>query len=1121
MGFMLGSSCSKCCTTTTDACCDVGNLPDTITVTFEGRVGEPTQGSSLLHLRFSACYGSGASATATAPGRQVGPDGGPISATTITSPGSGYAKLGRVAPTITASISGGTGGDLGAVTLGQSQDGCGIPHWYIKSVAIDENGYGYEDNAGVTFTTAEGDTVQIGASAAIRTRREQPTITLSGSGSGATFTPTVVSNGTDPVSWGITAVAVSGTSSGYQDEELLDVSGTALGFDSEATLFVVTGRTEPDVSVSVESETGSGASLDATLSVQFDYGDYYGRDSWYVSDITIASAGSGYQVGDPIYASSGDPQSYYGYFYATVASVDEDGAITSVSIDSGGGWYRNSGEVLLVDVISGGAYYKGGIIDAVVVSNGGKYYREDAEEPPYVADVSVELYQGYPSNGSGAAFTVNVNSDTGSEDFGKISSVTVDDGGDNYLGWDYIYGCSDCEWGEYGSEEPWNHTVVCWRDTRPGNNNCVYYGPRCWGPSGSGAGGEPLVWLELSSKIRTLRPRSPVYLYPVAPFGVPGEDGGPIDYPIYDAGTDGSNWDGRWAYCGRSILVPDRVWQPEWRGNQASVTATMSGQLLADEYLPYWSVVSVEVTDGGSGYTNGETVYIFSSAAGDDFSSLNDYQNLWYDPPPPERRAAVGIATVNEQGAITAIAITDGGVFYFEDPSQPAIAPEVTVTVRQSLPSLGSGAVVTAAINTVIGSGFGNLTLTIEDGGDGYLQGSSGGVGVSVSYQGSDDPPAVTSARGISDYPYAGGYCGVTYTAAEPIVDCSQFSFVATNGDATATVEPGGEITPVFRGRNKCCGECDTCCPDNPEQIVFTFTREASDGPAIVADDHKPVGLVASDDGSPVIYGVGKFSGDQGQIECEGDEQEIIIDIQDLLDEKDCGDKVYTFVKVATSEAMEFSPPEPGAPGPPSNRTFSERSWVELNVHVIGFFQNAVGCSGQFRGDMRISIRTNWNNATVQYAGPGSPWGGGGLIPGFSGSAFVDRTKAYTLKRVLNEEDGRILNRSECSKFPGSWDLVETGKPENRPEPCETNQAENIFCFPPCEIPAGDFTFQDGVPRLCGPHATPGTIVQSAPEAGENFALEVAVRSPFVPTYFEHYYPRRICNDYEVEVEIQ
>jgi hypothetical protein len=434
VGFMLGASCSPCCGTPC-AACTTGSLPDTVTVTLDGFTDQ-TPGPDLISLQFSACFGGGASARVTAPGGDPDTDKGPISAVTLTSGGSGYARLGRIEPTLT--VSGGTGtGATFTPTITSTNDACGIPTWKLSSVSV-KDGSGYIDGESLTITVAEGDTEAQTATAVVNTTRTQPTLSASiGGGTGATFTVTTSPNYGTPTTWGVASVAVTNGGSGYLDGGAMTFSGGGdLVVAQEAQAYIVTVRSEPSLIGSVSS-SGNGASITPTLT---EYTGWDGRPYWSVTGFTIANGGTGYAENDLVEVTVSDgTASPWAWFSAYVSSVDQDGAILAITIDFGGEYWKDTGVIQSVEVWYGGAYFDdNGIPTGVTVTSGGQYYREDESEPPYVADVTVTVAsQSPPSDGTGATFTATVEDDQESPNFGKITSLTIDDGGDDYLAWQW------------------------------------------------------------------------------------------------------------------------------------------------------------------------------------------------------------------------------------------------------------------------------------------------------------------------------------------------------------------------------------------------------------------------------------------------------------------------------------------------------------------------------------------------------------------------------------------------------------------------------------------------------------------------------------------------------------
>lgn len=510
LGLMLGSPCSACCEAKCDQC-ETGSLPDAVTVTFSGYpdTGPPF---GLLTLEFTSCYGSGAAGTA-----QVASQPGPITGTTVTNGGSGFAKLGRVEPTVTADGTGGAGADI-TVTLTEEADACGIPYWTVSGLTVVDGGENYDDGGVVVFSVASGDTAEVAAYATVITSRGEPELTVEppeDSGSGATFTVTLSDAGDAPDLWEIDSITVTDGGSGYSDgdfatvglgsgdveqspatliirnvreEPELTLIGTAdltvnvaslggtpevweitsvdvldggsgytdgqylnvvLGTDDvqepfeSAWLLVKTVREEPTVSVTAYESSGEGAVFNVTV--------IQSGDVWIVDDVEVINGGVGYSIYDffALNASAGQTVAF-GFFSVT---VDENGTITAATISSAGEFFLDSGVIEEVEVLSGGRFFKdtgviesvsvafGGLyyknlgdIQSITLAAGGRYYREDTGATPYVADIDVTVVQQSPSSGTGAQLSAVVDDSTASPTFGRITAVTVDDGGSDYVG---------------------------------------------------------------------------------------------------------------------------------------------------------------------------------------------------------------------------------------------------------------------------------------------------------------------------------------------------------------------------------------------------------------------------------------------------------------------------------------------------------------------------------------------------------------------------------------------------------------------------------------------------------------------------------------------------------------
>lgn len=106
-------------------------------------------------ITLTAASGSLTGATVEEPGKfyyEKPYDGspGPIKIVEVINKGSGYAKKGRVQPTLTASATGAGSGATFTPSLAQEQDDCGVHYWYVQSVSV-SGGEGYESGSPLTF----------------------------------------------------------------------------------------------------------------------------------------------------------------------------------------------------------------------------------------------------------------------------------------------------------------------------------------------------------------------------------------------------------------------------------------------------------------------------------------------------------------------------------------------------------------------------------------------------------------------------------------------------------------------------------------------------------------------------------------------------------------------------------------------------------------------------------------------------------------------------------------------------------------------------------------------------------------------------------------------------------
>ena len=448
---MLGSQCSVCCSGTACGCKAGTKLPYTMTVTLSG-LHNKTKGN-YCDLLISSDVGGGASGVATSPGGcdgdtdpicgKTGQDGsgkcggtttsapsnrGPLTGVLLTASGSGYVSL-RSQPTVTAGGGSGTGAKFD-VTL--KQDKC---DWSVKSVSV-TGGKDYVEGDSLSFTIADGDTQKTPAQATLHTQRAEPTLTASAPGGvGAALTVTYTPTERTPSTWSISGITVASGGTGYHGGD--SVTFTLGKSDTEvsaASATITTSRVEPTLSASV-SGTGSGASLTVSLTPNSE------GTSWSVSAIGITDGGTGYSEWDYVTVNVVDGQTEgWPSFYAYVSSVDENGAITSVAIYYNyGSYFKEGGVIQSVALSDGGSYYKDtGVPDTVDVTNGGKYYRDDPNGEPCAA-VTVTPCGG----GTGAKISATVDATAGSPDYGKITGLTIDNGGTGYLAWHWINTCNE------------------------------------------------------------------------------------------------------------------------------------------------------------------------------------------------------------------------------------------------------------------------------------------------------------------------------------------------------------------------------------------------------------------------------------------------------------------------------------------------------------------------------------------------------------------------------------------------------------------------------------------------------------------------------------------------------
>lgn len=388
------------------------------------------KGPDLISLSFESCYGSGAAGRVTAPGGVSPDDAGPIAVTEVTSPGSGYALKARIEPSIIITGSG-TGATFSS-SLTTATDGCGVPYWKIDSATVTGGG-GYKDGQTLTITTATGSIVELPATLIINTVRSAPTLEASAAGgSGAVLSVAVTQNAGVPETWRVSGISVTKGGTGYPDgADVTIIPGSDDVEQNKASASARSARTQPTVAVSA-NVGGAGAELSATLTKTT---DGQGLDVWAVSGFSITNGGAGYSVSNPISVAVTDGVEQQGALGSVGSVHTASGEILTATVVQAGQFYKTTGVLESVVVNDGGQYYKE-TPDSITVADGGRYYKEDASLTPYTTPIAVTISQISPSAGSGASLSAVVDTNTASPTFGQITSVTIGNGGDNYLAWE-------------------------------------------------------------------------------------------------------------------------------------------------------------------------------------------------------------------------------------------------------------------------------------------------------------------------------------------------------------------------------------------------------------------------------------------------------------------------------------------------------------------------------------------------------------------------------------------------------------------------------------------------------------------------------------------------------------
>jgi|688.fasta_scaffold101985_3 hypothetical protein len=219
-----------------------------------------------------------------------------------------------------------------------------------------------------------------------------------------TLAETTDDNG-DPV-WTISGITVTNAGTDYEIGDTAEIVVTDGETDFPAWVSLNLTRTEPTVSASVNTSTGSGADLAVVLS---SYTDGNGDEVWYVDSITVVNGGTGYDPADTVTISV--------LLGTEIAAAEATLSVVAGVIDS-------------VSVYSYGEYaHTDGTVAGITVQDGGQYYKETVTDNVIVNTPAVHIISNI---GSGGQITAVVDDDPDSPTFGQVAGITITNGGSGY-----------------------------------------------------------------------------------------------------------------------------------------------------------------------------------------------------------------------------------------------------------------------------------------------------------------------------------------------------------------------------------------------------------------------------------------------------------------------------------------------------------------------------------------------------------------------------------------------------------------------------------------------------------------------------------------------------------------
>jgi len=468
-------------------CHPCGSLPLTYTVTASDLVCDDR--GAYCELGITSCFGSGATAIVTSTGGEPAGCPGPITGVEVTNGGRCYAIIGRVAPTLTAtiqpgpaSVAAGTAGSGATLTVSttESQDFCGRSYWQVSSVSI-SGGTGYLAGDTIRISRSVGDTVVLEAEASLTVTDGVPTaaaVVIAGEYYRESLAaPAIVSSVTVTPSF---ACAGSGAeiSATVDDDPASPTFGEIIGLtiDDGGDNYVAR---QPGghcyeklngVPIVVQATNQIRGVVLCAVACRVLPCPRSGYAESYCNAEIVVRLPEGYD-GSPVPIENVDVN-YGGEEYAVIGRVQPSVALSTEEPGAGATfavtWEQETGDcglpywrIASVEVTSGGAGYEdgqpltvttsteddiddspatltivttgeNGEVAEVTVASGGRYWRTSAAVPGIALPVEITLSQLPPSNGSGAVLEPVIDTNHGSPTFGQITAVTVVSQGSDY-----------------------------------------------------------------------------------------------------------------------------------------------------------------------------------------------------------------------------------------------------------------------------------------------------------------------------------------------------------------------------------------------------------------------------------------------------------------------------------------------------------------------------------------------------------------------------------------------------------------------------------------------------------------------------------------------------------------